>query len=56
MTWTADFLPDSAKPAIEAAITAVWHWKFMPARRGGEAVEGTVVVPIRFRLGADDAG
>ncbi len=40
----------------EAATTAVWHWKFMPARRGGEAVEGTVVVPIRFRLGADDAG
>ena len=35
----------------EAATTAVWHWRFVPARRGGEAVEGVVVVPIRFRLG-----
>ena len=22
VTWTADFLPDSARPALEAAITA----------------------------------
>lgn len=40
----------------EAAITAVWHWRFVPARRGGEAVEASVVVPVRFRLGGDDAG
>lgn len=40
----------------EAATTAVWHWRFVPARRGGEAVEGVVVVPIRFRLGDDEAG
>ncbi|MBS0371156.1 MAG: TonB family protein [Proteobacteria bacterium] len=39
----------------EAATTAVWHWKFMPAKRGGEPIEDTVVVPVRFRLG-DDAG
>lgn len=39
----------------EAATTAVWHWRFVPARRGGEAVEGVVVVPIRFRLGDDEA-
>lgn len=40
----------------EAAVTAVWHWRFVPARRGGEAVEASVVVPVRFRLSADDAG
>ncbi len=40
----------------EAAVTAVWHWRFVPARRGGEAVEASVVVPIRFRLGNEDAG
>lgn len=40
----------------EAAIVAVWHWRFVPARRGGEAVEASVVVPVRFRLGGDDAG
>ncbi len=40
----------------EAAVTAVWHWRFVPARRGGEPVEASVVVPIRFRLGAEDAG
>lgn len=39
----------------EAATTAVWHWKFVPAKRGGEPIEDTVVVPVRFRLG-DDAG
>lgn len=39
----------------EAAMTAVWHWRFVPARRGSEAVEGVVVVPIRFRLGDDEA-
>lgn len=40
----------------EAAITAVWHWRFVPAKRGGEAVEGSVVVPVRFRLAADEGG
>jgi periplasmic protein TonB len=40
----------------EAAIVAVWHWRFVPARRGGESVEASVVVPVRFRLGGDDAG
>ncbi len=39
----------------EAAMTAVWHWRFVPARRGSDAVEGVVVVPIRFRLGDDEA-
>jgi len=39
----------------DAATTAVWHWRFVPARRDGEAVEGVVVVPIRFRLGDDEA-
>lgn len=39
----------------EAAMTAVWHWRFVPARRDGEVVEGVVVVPIRFRLGEDEA-
>ena len=38
----------------DAAMTAVWHWRFVPARRGSEAVEGVVVVPIRFRLGDDE--
>ena len=40
----------------EAALNAVWHWRFVPARRGGEAVEASIVVPIRFRLAGDDAG
>lgn len=39
----------------DAATTAVWHWRFVPARRDGEAVEGVVVVPIRFRLSEDEA-
>lgn len=39
----------------DAAMTAVWHWRFVPARRGSEAVDGVVVVPIRFRLGDDES-
>lgn len=40
----------------EAAIIAVWHWRFVPARRAGESVEASVVVPVRFRLSGEDAG
>jgi protein TonB len=33
-----------------AAMEAVKGWRFTPARRGSEAVEGWVLVPIVFRL------
>lgn len=33
-----------------AAVRAVQRWRFEPARRGGEAVMGTVDVPIDFKL------
>ncbi len=34
----------------EAARQAVAGWRFVPARRGDEAVEALVIVPIVFRL------
>lgn len=34
----------------EAARQAVAAWRFVPARRGDEAVEASVIVPIVFRL------
>ncbi len=34
----------------EAARQAVARWRFVPARRGDEAVEASVIVPIVFRL------
>ena len=34
----------------QAALDAVRRWKFGPARRGDEAIAGTVNVPIDFRL------
>ncbi len=34
----------------EAARQAVAGWRFVPARRGEEAVEASVIVPIVFRL------
>jgi protein TonB len=33
-----------------AAIAAVRRWSFTPARRGDEAIEAWMQVPIRFRL------
>jgi len=34
----------------EAAVTAVREWHFVPAERGGQAIESLVRVPITFRL------
>ena len=34
----------------EAARDAVRQWRFVPARRGEEAVAASVLVPIVFRL------
>lgn len=34
----------------EAARDAVTRWRFVPARRGDESVEGLVLVPLVFRL------
>jgi protein TonB len=34
----------------EAARDAVARWRFVPARRGDEAIEGSVLVPLVFRL------
>jgi protein TonB len=34
-----------------AALEAVKRWRFVPARRGDEAIAASVVVPIVFRLG-----
>lgn len=34
----------------ERAEETVRRWKFVPARRGGEAVEAWVIVPIQFSL------
>jgi protein TonB len=34
----------------QAAAEAVRKWRFVPARRGGRAVEALVEIPIRFVL------
>jgi protein TonB len=33
-----------------AALNAVRNWRFVPAKRGGEAMAASVVVPLSFRL------
>ncbi|HZX33706.1 MAG TPA: TonB family protein [Rhodocyclaceae bacterium] len=41
----------SGSPRLDqAAQEAVWRWKFIPARRGDEAVGAWVQVPINFNL------
>lgn len=34
----------------EAALDVVKRWRFVPAKRGDEAVEASVIVPLVFRL------
>jgi protein TonB len=34
----------------EAAMRAVRRWRFLPARQGGRAVPGEIIVPFRFVL------
>lgn len=33
-----------------AAVEAVTHWRFVPAKRGDETVDSSVIVPITFAL------
>jgi protein TonB len=34
----------------QAALTTVHQWKFVPAKRGEQSIEGWVIVPITFKL------
>jgi len=36
----------------EAALAAVKHWKFIPAKRGSQPIDSWVLVPIQFELKA----
>lgn len=41
----------SGSPRLDqAALDAVWHWRFVPAQRGEEALAAWVLVPITFHL------
>jgi protein TonB len=41
----------SGSPMLDdAALQAVRGWRFVPATRGGHAVEASVEVPVRFSL------
>jgi len=41
----------SGSPHLDtAALEAVKAWRFAPARRGVEAIESWILVPIVFRL------
>lgn len=46
-----DLHTSSGSPRLDqAAIVTVQRWKFVPARRGSEAIAATVLVPIAFSL------
>lgn len=34
----------------QAAITAVWHWRFEPAKENGQNIADEVIVPVHFTL------
>ncbi|OFW81300.1 MAG: hypothetical protein A2887_01425 [Alphaproteobacteria bacterium RIFCSPLOWO2_01_FULL_40_26] len=33
-----------------AALDAVKQWRFIPAKRSGQAVEANVIVPVEFKI------
>lgn len=48
---SVDFAKSSGFARLDrAARQAVKQWRFAPARRGSEAVEGVVLVPIQFQI------
>lgn len=34
----------------QAALEAVKKWRFVPAKRGGQSVSASVIVPVRFSI------
>lgn len=44
--------PSGSARLDEAALAAVRRWKFVPAKRGDQAIESWVLVPIEFELKA----
>ncbi len=47
-----DLVEGSGSRSLDrAAVDAVRRWRFDPAMRGGQAVEGVIQVPITFNLG-----
>jgi protein TonB len=41
----------SGTPSLDAAaMAAVRHWRFTPARQAGKMVSSTIRVPVLFRL------
>lgn len=47
----AEISRSSGHPRLDhAALTAISQWRFIPARRGGHAVQSWVTIPVRFRL------
>lgn len=34
----------------DAALTAIQHWRFVPAKQGNQSIEGWVIVPVSFKL------
>ncbi|NDF12343.1 MAG: energy transducer TonB [Proteobacteria bacterium] len=48
---SVEVMRSSGHPMLDdAALSAVRHWRFLPARRGSERVEANVVVPVEFKI------
>lgn len=46
-----DLDKSSGSAALDhAALVTVKTWRFVPARRGADAVEAVVIVPVVFKL------
>ena len=43
--------PSGQQSLDDAAVEAVTGWRFVPAKRGAQAIDGWVKVPIDFKLG-----
>ncbi len=47
---SADSSQSASPLLVQAAMAAIWQWKFEPARAKGEPVETWTSVPVHYRL------
>lgn len=46
--------PQQVNQLEKEALESIWQWKFKPAMKDGKPIPSKVVLPVKFKLNADD--